>query len=134
VLDYVVNGIDFERFEYDPGRRDQRYTSGAASRVADVPGAASMVAYIVEANVEKLSARNYKYHDVLGPGHMPFEGWVPNNGRMIRHDDMRHYGKTTIVFFDGHAEPKELAPKEIPVQMFNPEDLTNYFARGGGEN
>ncbi|MFW5841415.1 MAG: hypothetical protein ACOCZE_12610 [Planctomycetota bacterium] len=31
---------------------------------------------------------------------------------MIRHDDRRHRGKTTLGFFDGHAEVRDLADSQ----------------------
>ncbi|MFP4105259.1 MAG: hypothetical protein ACLFVU_04125 [Phycisphaerae bacterium] len=39
---------------------------------------------------------------------------------MIHSKDMRHFGKTTIVFFDGHAEARSLTPEQVPVTLLNP--------------
>jgi prepilin-type processing-associated H-X9-DG protein len=125
VLDYVINGIDFKLFARmlrQEGR--EAWGSGPASRVEDVPAAPSDVGYIVEANAPGLSPYEYWYHDIFKPEHMTFDltGGPSSMGsaRMIHASDTRHLGRTTIVFFDGHAGPRRLHPDDLPVQLFNP--------------
>ncbi len=117
VLHYVVNGVDFDRYT-----EEGRWSSSPVSRIEDVPGSASEVFYIAEANIDQLSAKNFKYHDVFGPGHMPFDGWVPRmSSRMVHPEDLRHQGRTTLVFFDGHTEPRQLHPEQLPVTLLHPD-------------
>ncbi|KKK79296.1 hypothetical protein LCGC14_2834930 [marine sediment metagenome] len=62
-------------------------------------------------------------YDVLYRSNMPFDGTTPNeNPRAIRYDDKRHDGKTTLIFFDGHTEPRYLHPDELPMTILNPLD------------
>ncbi len=121
VLHYTVNGVDFLRY-----RRGEGYKSGPVSRPEDMKGAAlAEVAYIVEANLDNpgLGPRSFGYYDIFKPSHMPFNQGAPTNRpRMIRHDDRRHAGNTTIVFFDGHAGPRPLTAKQLPRRLLNPYD------------
>ena len=43
---------------------------------------------------------------------------------MIRADDDRHAGQTTVVFLDGHTETRKLADSitdnGVPLRLFNP--------------
>ena len=110
VLTYVVNGTGFEYYEKTGG-----YTSGAASSIDDLPASPQDISYIMEANINMLDPFRFGIYDVLYPGNMPFHGKVPNeNPRAVRHDDKRHAGRTTLVFFDGHTEPRELHPTTCP--------------------
>ncbi|HET6430524.1 MAG TPA: type II secretion system protein [Phycisphaerae bacterium] len=118
VLTYVVNGMDFDYYQ-----ATGQYTSGAASRVDDLPGKPEKVFYLMEANIEMLDPFTFGIYDVLYPGNMPFYQGVPNESpRAIRFDDMRHDGETTLLFFDGHAEPRRLHPDDMPITLFNPLD------------
>ena len=40
----------------------------------------------------------------------------------ISPDDDRHLGRTTVIFFDGHVEPRELSPDDLPITLMNPLD------------
>ena len=68
----------------------------------------------------------FGFYDLLYPRDMPFEARWPNrpnsNPRMIRSDDTRHMGRTTIVYFDGHAGPVDLTPDGAPLTLLNPLD------------
>ncbi|MFW6062066.1 MAG: type II secretion system protein [Planctomycetota bacterium] len=116
-LQYVVNGIDFGSYAAGNG-----WQPSAASKVSKVPGVASDVIYITEANSDLDDSGDLGYFDVLGPAHMPFrEGDEPSEGpRAIAADDERHGGSTTAVYFDGHAASFELTPSKIPVRAWNP--------------
>ena len=126
VLHYTINGVDFDRYQ-----RGQGYKSGPASRPGDLKGASpSNIAYIVEANLynDALKPESFGYYDIFSPNHMPFVGYEEkDNPRMIRASDRRHLGKTTIVFMDGHAEPRNLTAEDLPIQMLNPYDTRDYY-------
>ncbi|MFP4356082.1 MAG: type II secretion system protein [Phycisphaerae bacterium] len=121
VLHYTINGVDFERY-----RRGEGYQSSPVSRPSEMRGAPlAQVGYIVEANLDNpaLKPRSFGYYDIFNPGHMPFVGLTPrDNPRMIRFDDLRHGGKTTVVFMDGHAEPRNLTAEDLPRSLLNPYD------------
>ena len=116
VLTYVSNGMDFDYYDRHGG-----YTSGAASALSDLPGRPAEIFYVMEANIAMLDPFQFGVYDVLYPGNMPFSGDVPNEfPRAIRYDDNRHAGRTTVVFFDGHTEPRDLHPDDLPMSLFNP--------------
>ncbi|MHC4718208.1 MAG: type II secretion system protein [Planctomycetota bacterium] len=116
VLTYVVNGMDFEVYE-----RTQTYTSGPASRLDELPAPPAEIFYIMEANISMVDPFEFGIYDVLYPGNFPFVDGVPSeNPRAIRYDDTRHEGRTTLVFFDGHCEPRDLHPDDMPLTLFNP--------------
>lgn len=59
-------------------------------------------------------------------GTTPDNACVPNtNPRMIHADDRRHEGRTTVAFFDGHAEGRPLTPEGVPVSLLNPMDSSH---------
>ena len=116
VLNYVSNGMDFDYYQRTGG-----YTSSKASSLNDLPAPPSEIFYIMEANIAMLDPHSFGIYDVLYPGNMPFQGGVPSEyPRAIRHDDKRHDGRTTLVFFDGHCEPRRLHPDDLPITVFNP--------------
>jgi len=117
-LTYVANGVDFDYY-----RRYGGYDSAPASLLATVPGVSSEVAYIVEADINLLPPKHFGTYDVYAPWGLTFVNGVPNpTPRAIRYDDQRHAGRTTVLFFDGHSESRELHPEELPVTLFNPLD------------
>jgi prepilin-type N-terminal cleavage/methylation domain-containing protein/prepilin-type processing-associated H-X9-DG protein len=122
VVHYVVNGMDFERYT-----RDGTYTSSPASAVDKVPGALAEVLYVAEFNPMNggLPVDSFGRYDIFKPSHMPFDsGGVmngPGQSRMICAIDRRHDGRTTVVFFDGHAGPRTLTPSDVPVDLMNPQ-------------
>jgi len=115
-LTYVVNGMDFKYYKMTGG-----YTSGAASSLDDLPDQPAKIFYVMEANIAMLDPHRFGLYDVLYPGNMPFQGDTPTEyPRAIRHDDMRHAGRTTMIFFDGHAETRDLHPDDLSISIFNP--------------
>lgn len=116
VLTYVINGVDFESF-----MTGKSYQSPMPVRLTYLPDSAGAIGYIVEGNEKLLPVNYFGYHDVWHTAHMTFVGSVPQTGpRSIHAEDMRHDGKTTVVFFDGHCEDRRLIPREFPVTLFNP--------------
>jgi len=124
VLTYASNGVDLER--WDPVRK--YYYNSPASRIDRLPGNTSEIMYICELNIEcsYISPTTFGFYDLLYPRDMPFDVGPANrpntNPRMIRSDDKRHMGRTTIVYFDGHAGPVNLTPREVPLTLLNPLD------------
>jgi prepilin-type processing-associated H-X9-DG protein len=130
-LHYISNGVDYERFArtWDEDREEGvtlrdcgNWESGAASQLEKLPFAPSAAIYVAEANLDELSEDWYGRHDMFNPGHFPFgKDEKPNlDSRMINADDDRHLGKTTVVFFDGHAERRELTDEDLGLEHFNP--------------
>ncbi|MFP4107321.1 MAG: DUF1559 domain-containing protein, partial [Phycisphaerae bacterium] len=120
VVHYVVNAVHWDEFEEDGG-----YGSQGLTRVSDVPGAPAEVGYLFEANLhnDRLGPAEFNYYDVFTLGYMPYNGFsTKDSTRVIRADDARHNGNTTVVFFDGHAEPMAHTPYNMPITLFNPLD------------
>ncbi|MFB3892305.1 MAG: type II secretion system protein [Phycisphaerae bacterium] len=120
VLNYVANGVDFDYY-----KRYKSYNSGAASRIDDLPGHPSDVLYIAEVNILApwLTSNSFGIYDLLGQWDMPFNyGQFNPDSRMIRATDRRHFGQTTLVYFDGHASPRNLVASQFPASLLNPLD------------
>ncbi|MFP4356671.1 MAG: type II secretion system protein [Phycisphaerae bacterium] len=116
-IDFAVNNMDWRRF-YDTGQFKGLGKWDAAKSLADMKAAPSSVAYIVEC-----SRRNsIGFSDFQSPGHLTYDqNGKPSGKRMIKHDDRRHRGKTTLGFFDGHAEVRDLAdPQQFRMDVFIP--------------
>jgi len=120
VLNYVVSGWDVARYQTGQG-----YQSSPAVPVSHLPFAPGEALYIAEFSPRYQSPKSFGTYDVWVPGHMPFNGLVPNpNPRMIHAEDTRHFGDTTVAFFDGHAEKRRLDPYDVPVSLLNPLDTS----------
>ncbi|HOD84412.1 MAG: hypothetical protein BWX88_00173 [Planctomycetes bacterium ADurb.Bin126] len=116
VLTYVINAVNFETFMTGGG-----YQSPLPVRLTHLPDSPGAIGYIVEGNEKLLPVSYFGYHDVWHTSHMTFVGTTPQTSpRSIHADDMRHEGKTTVVFFDGHCEDRNLTPHDFPVTLFNP--------------
>lgn len=118
-LHYLINGLDFDEYVSSGGNR---WTYGPAFRTDWLP-TPSQLLYITEGNFDVLKPDRQLYaYDIFSKGHVTFNqnGQANNKPRMIHAEDMRHRGQTTIVFFDGHAEPRELTPEDLPFRLFNP--------------
>ena len=137
VLNYIINALDFEQysrlnasrqFPVRGGSHPAYYGDGApASRLTNLPASPAEILYIVEFNPGYCAPKNFTVFDVFLPGQMPFDRLTPRaptQPRMIHALDMRHDGETTVVFFDGHAETRELDPYQLPVSLWNPLDKT----------
>ena len=119
-LTYAANGVDFLYYS-----KTTVYTSGRVSRVRGHPGSPNRVVNIVEANtLTYQSPTGMGVYDVFRAlSEFTFYGPTPApNPRMIKHDDPRHGGVTTLLFFDGHVEIRQLKPEALPVQLLNPLD------------
>jgi len=117
-LHYTVNSIDFSFYE-----RTRQYQPAPYQRVPAVPGGPSGLAYICEVNVMgQLSPRDYGGWNIWDPSQATFNtAGKPNSSpRMIRANDKRHLGTTSLVFLDGHTEVHKLTPKGMLFQLFNP--------------
>jgi prepilin-type N-terminal cleavage/methylation domain-containing protein len=117
-LHYTVNSVDFSHFE-----RTKQYRAAPYQKVPSVPGGPSAVAYLCEINVlGQLSPRGYGEWNIWDPSQATFNvaGRTNSSPRMIRANDRRHLGTTSLVFLDGHTEIRKLTPKGMAFQLFNP--------------
>jgi prepilin-type N-terminal cleavage/methylation domain-containing protein/prepilin-type processing-associated H-X9-DG protein len=117
-LHYTINSIDFGKYA-----AQKVYAPIACQKITSLPVGPSKVAYFAEINSN-------------GPfGPMDFAGWniwertdptfdylgKPNpNPRMMKADDKRHAGMTSLAFLDGHSEAVKLTAKGCPFTLFNP--------------
>ena len=120
VLHYTINSMDWPYFA-----RTKTYRGVDTSKLSDVPGSPSSVLYLTEINIESgLQPRGFGEWDLWDPSQITFnKRGIPNSQpRMIRANDRRHEGGTTIVFFDGHNERRRLKATDLPLTLFNPFD------------
>jgi prepilin-type N-terminal cleavage/methylation domain-containing protein len=126
-LHYTINSIDFEFW-----RRTRQYNAIPFQKVSAVPAGPTKVAYLFEVNTEgELSPRDYGGWNVWNDTHTPFnpEGRINPSPRMIRANDPRHLGRTTLVFLDGHNEVRALKQETMPFTLFNPLHLPRQGAQ-----
>jgi prepilin-type N-terminal cleavage/methylation domain-containing protein/prepilin-type processing-associated H-X9-DG protein len=120
VLMYTINSMDWLYFA-----QTKTYRGVATSRLSDVPGSASHVAYMFEINtMGGLTPKGFGEWDVWAPDQSTFNkaGIANSQPRMIRANDKRHNLGTTIVFLDGHSERRKLTARDMPITLFNPLD------------
>jgi prepilin-type N-terminal cleavage/methylation domain-containing protein/prepilin-type processing-associated H-X9-DG protein len=117
VLHYTINSIDWPYYQ-----QTRVYRGVAASRLTEAPGSPSAVLYLTEINPAGLQPKGFGEWDIWNLTQTTFnERGRPNTvPRMIRADDKRHEGGTTIVFLDGHNERRKLTTNALPVTIFNP--------------
>ena len=116
VLHYVVNAMDFDRYE-----RSGTYGSSGPTPLSAIPGSTSTLFYIADANLQRLPTHQFDLHDCWNTGHIPFSDVTPQpTTRVIHPDDERHFGKATVIYFDGHAAAVDLVPDQFSVKHFNP--------------
>ncbi len=132
VLTYLSNGYNF---------KDPTQWGSPMTKLSKMPYPPASVGYICEINHEYLpSGPSVGYpdgtevfgcYDFLGRRNSSgtlvensasfHENGEPNMySRMIRFDDQRHSGKTTVVYFDGHAESRNLTSDEMSTRLFFP--------------
>lgn len=122
-LHYTINSIDFNLY-----RKSAQYEAIPFQKITSIPGY-SEVAYLAEINDDGgLQPRGFGGWNIWNPDHTPYNarGRANNNPRMIRHDDNRHQGQTTMVFLDGHTETRNLSSTNtisgMSFRLFNPLD------------
>jgi prepilin-type processing-associated H-X9-DG protein len=81
--------------------------------------------YLTEINPEGTGIRNgFINYNLFNPVNITFnQNGQPNSkgaARMIHADDPRHNKSAVLAFFDGHAEPRKMDPKQIYWRLFNP--------------
>ncbi|RME96504.1 MAG: type II secretion system protein [Verrucomicrobia bacterium] len=121
VLHYTINSIDFNLY-----RAKRQYNAAHYQRQNAVP-TPSQTAYLFEINDSgPISPRGFASWNIWNPNHTTYdENNRPNSQpRMIRHNDVRHGGVTTLVFLDGHTEVRHLDSVSmnsgVPFRLFNP--------------
>lgn len=117
-LHYTINSIDFDFY-----RQTKQYNAIPYQKVSAVPEGPSVVAYMFEVNTEgALGPRDYGGWNVWDQSHTTFSptGRPNSQPRMIRADDKRHAGRTTLVFLDGHSEVRVMKKEQMPFKLWNP--------------
>lgn len=114
-LNYTLNSIDFEKYE-ESGRWDATDFQSLMRLPTDDT---SQLVYLAENN---RNTEHYELWDLWSPEFMTFNayGAINANPRMIDFSDTRHAYSTTLSFFDGHVEIREINPEYIPIRLFNP--------------
>jgi prepilin-type N-terminal cleavage/methylation domain-containing protein/prepilin-type processing-associated H-X9-DG protein len=113
-LQYAMNNVDVTRT-----------TPAEATfiRLSNVPRVAE-VAYLVElyAGAQEL---DWVHMDIHAPKQATFNEYgavnsIADSLRMISAKDLRHGGRTTLSFMDGHAEIRPLRRDKLPWTLFQP--------------
>ncbi|MCK4624736.1 MAG: type II secretion system protein [Phycisphaerae bacterium] len=126
VLTYLSNGRNLE---------PTGWIESPASKVTKLPRPPAEIAYICEINFAcsefnpEPNSVDYQFYDFWSNDltwyglQLTFSdsGATNPDPRMIHGDDERHLGRTTMTFFDGHAESRRLTPEELPTELFFPE-------------
>ena len=123
VLHYTINSIDWKNFA-----QTRQYLGAIdASKLSEAPGSPSAILYLTEINIKsQLTPKGFGEWDIWNLTQTTFtkQGRPNTSPRMIRADDNRHEGGTTIVFLDGHTERRRLRTNDLPVVLFNPLDIS----------
>jgi prepilin-type N-terminal cleavage/methylation domain-containing protein/prepilin-type processing-associated H-X9-DG protein len=117
-LTYTINSIDFAKY-----KATKQYDPAPYQKVNNVPGSATELAYMFEVNTDgPIQPRDYATWNLWDQTHTTFnpQGRANASPRMIRAQDKRHLGQTTIVFIDGHTEARRLTTNGLPFKIFNP--------------
>ena len=118
-VDYTVNNIDWDYYQLYKNT-DKPYKSNpnrqAISNLDMIHQPAELL-YICEAS-NRFAIRTA---DIQSDSHTIFNRFgKPAGGRMIKHNDRRHDGRTTFLCFDGHAETREMIPENFPMRLYVP--------------
>ncbi len=134
-LGYAVNSLWFQGFKEHNLYLETTYRGSYGGRWSavesvDMVTRTSGTYLFAEMNITDLIAqsgytlKNWQLavSGVYTKNHLNFEyfnGRPRPGSRLIAADDDRHRGRTTLAFFDGHAEAVELDWKSITLEMFN---------------
>lgn len=120
-LHYVVNAVDFQ-WHHSTGLYRSRPWQKALA------GGGAGVGYLFEADMAKLPPDKLGQFNVSGTPDLPYhvaphaEAGRPTAApRMIAADDRRHGGRSSVLFFDGHVESRDLrSPGDWPASLLSP--------------
>lgn len=122
-LHFVVNSTNFSN-RPNPAGGVAQYV--AYHKLSAIRRPASVV-YIAEFNPRnsgKSSANPYQFYDFHNAGMVPFNAaGNPNpDPVIIKADDKRHGGLAVLIFFEGHAEKRQLIASRdgTPTSLFDP--------------
>ncbi len=125
VLGYAVNSLDIENYLKKGTYQEKGSDPAGFSKIAKIPNT-SQTAFEVEVNMTSLAANalgQYNVWNGANNGDLPFtlagSPSVSGQRRMIAADDLRHRGRTTICFFDGHAELVKIDAGAITASLLN---------------
>jgi prepilin-type N-terminal cleavage/methylation domain-containing protein len=116
-LDYAVNNFDWTAY-WNEDRYTGRHKRDAAINLERVGADLGEVVYIGECS----RRGDLSFTDVHKPSHLTYdENGSPTGKRMIKHDDRRHMGQTTLGKLDGSAEKVALDdPDNFKMRYFIP--------------
>jgi len=110
-LHYVANNVAFR--SYNPATPSTYSSSAEWLRLPQLPGNPASVMLHMEV-ADPTTTTGLGFIDIQNPVHI--------GGRTIKFNDTRHFKKTTVAFFDGHAEVMDLVASSFPKQFLNPLD------------
>ena len=118
-LSYTINSIDLAKYA-----SSKEYSPAPYQKLSSVPTGPSKVAYFAEINHAGpiANAKDFMGWNLWEQGDFAFgENSQSNaNPRMIKFNDKRHAGSTTLAFLDGHTEVVRLTPQKCSLTLFNP--------------
>jgi prepilin-type N-terminal cleavage/methylation domain-containing protein len=119
-LTYVSNGVDF-----DVWKKDKLWGTEGRTVLDKLVINPAHAAYLVDANCLPggLDPIVFGYYDLLHYQHWFWNVDKPNymrRARVMHPTDDRHLGTVAMVFFDCHAESRNLAPEDTPLRLLNP--------------
>ncbi len=123
-LHYIVNSFNWDNaVEVAAGTKGYSEKVPGWQKITKVPRT-SEAAYIVEANMTTLAYNNIGSYNFYRPADLPYNSTgapILSGNRMISSIDKRHGGKTTMCFWDGHAETRDLRqPGDFGVGIIDP--------------
>lgn len=117
-MHYTANNVGFQAYLANMATDPTKYSSKSEwVKLHAVPGNPSSVLLYMEAR--KNSDTDLKYIDLQNPRHIPFGSGARTINPLDKEGMARHMGRTTIVFFDGHAESVQLKRENFPAQLLN---------------
>ena len=120
-LDYTVSAIDLIRY-----RDEGSYGTAFFINIDALPTEHAETAYMAEVNVQAYldGDINFGSWEIKNRTTAPFNhvGAPNTNPRAISSTDMKHLGKTTLNFYDGHSLTPKLTSSGVSYQYFNPMD------------
>jgi prepilin-type N-terminal cleavage/methylation domain-containing protein len=117
-LHYTINSIDFGQYS-----ANKTYAPAPYQKLTSLPVGPSKVAYFAEINGNgPFGPRDFAGWNIWEPTDPSFDYRSrPNpDPRMIKTDDKRHGGTTSLSFLDGRSEAVKLTPQRCPFILFNP--------------
>ena len=122
VLDWTVNSTDFPHYD-----KEQVIRGTYFHNIDNLPDSPSNIVYLMEVNNKNTAFTGsvfsdwdvkYTHRFTFNPGGGANS---EDQARAIAATDIRHLGKTSLSFFDGHSENRTLKAGSMPFQLINPQ-------------